>query len=100
MRNFCTVGNICKVMTLLRLMPLLLLLSCSAGRQGQKQLIGQHSLRGMKHSGEFKWLEKEASLYKPNPHVLDSIRPLITKDISFLLFGGAWCSDTRDFLPK
>lgn len=45
------------------------------------------------------WFNKTYSSYEPNKLVMDSMMAL-PSDYKLLVFGGTWCEDTQDLLPK
>jgi thiol-disulfide isomerase/thioredoxin len=50
-------------------------------------------------SKDFGWFRDGYATYEPDKIVLDSMVSL-PSSYKILVFGGTWCSDTRDLLPK
>jgi thiol-disulfide isomerase/thioredoxin len=50
-------------------------------------------------SKEFSWFRDGYASYEPDKLTLDSMVSL-PSNYKILVFGGTWCSDTRDLLPK
>jgi hypothetical protein len=79
----------------------LLLLEASAGysQAGSKAVLGKITWEQWK--SEAGWSSYSADYYSPQETKIKAISQLTnTKDASFVVFGGSWCSDTERQLPK
>jgi thiol-disulfide isomerase/thioredoxin len=46
------------------------------------------------------WYQPTYESYKPDPATTANLKKALPKDATFLVFGGMWCSDTQNLLPK
>jgi len=46
----------------------------------------------------YPWFNKGYNSYRPDPLIIDSLMK-IKQQIRIIVFGGSWCSDTKDLLP-
>lgn len=46
------------------------------------------------------WQTYQDTAYHPDKQVLAKLQPLISDKITFYLFAGSWCGDSRENLPK
>ena len=46
------------------------------------------------------WYQPTFESYKPDAPTVANLKKAIPKDAAFLVFGGMWCSDTQNLLPK
>src|SRR5688572_19873987 len=46
------------------------------------------------------WYQPTYESYKPDAAAVTNLKKALPKDASFLVFGGMWCSDTQNLLPK
>lgn len=46
------------------------------------------------------WYQPAFESYKPDAATVANLKKAIPKDATFLVFGGMWCSDTQNLLPK
>ncbi|HPI53313.1 MAG TPA: thioredoxin family protein [Chitinophagaceae bacterium] len=69
-------------------------------RKSDKVLLrGKINFNDLLKESTFQWLEKGAADYKPNAQVIKGIKKY-QDDYRLIIFGGTWCEDTRDLLPK
>ncbi len=47
----------------------------------------------------YPWFSDAYKDYQPDAHVIDSLS-MLKDHISIIVFGGSWCSDTHDLLPR
>lgn len=47
----------------------------------------------------FKWYGTSQSSYKPDPAIVNAMEAAKGK-VQFVVFGGTWCEDTQNILPK
>lgn len=68
-------------------------------QEAKPMLIGNYSWnKWIKETG---WDNIEFLNYNPSKEKILNLKKLISnKNISFLIFGGSWCSDTKSELPK
>lgn len=45
----------------------------------------------------FKWLHDNAKGYKPDSNIVTAVK---NAKVKYLVFGGTWCEDTQNILPK
>ncbi len=62
-------------------------------------LRGKITFNDLLKESTFRWLEKGADDYKPNAQTIKEIKKH-QSDYRLVIFGGTWCEDTRDLLPK
>ena len=60
----------------------------------QPILMGRTSFRTLMVRPYFDWFRKPYDDYAPNPSAMDVLRQKST-GISFIVFGGTWCEDTK-----
>src|SRR6476620_10510697 len=46
------------------------------------------------------WYQPTYDSYKPDAATIANLKKAIPQDATFLVFGGMWCSDTQNLLPK
>ena len=87
-------------------LALVILASCNTSKtytlkkEGNEILLnGIVSKEVLMNKKLYPWCAWGISVYKPNPILIDSIKPLC-KNVKVLMFGGTWCSDTQLELPR
>ncbi len=73
---------------------------CAATKPPQSELVtGQCSWDAWKESA--KWQSYDAADYTPDSASVQKIKMLVNQnEVSFLLFGGSWCGDSKIGMPK
>ncbi len=73
---------------------------CAATKPPQSELVtGQCTWDGWKASA--KWQSYDAADYMPDSTSVQKIKALANQNgVSFLLFGGSWCGDSKIGMPK
>ena len=46
------------------------------------------------------WYQPTFESYKPDATAVANLKKAVPQDATFLVFGGMWCSDTQNLLPK
>ncbi|MFC5271000.1 thioredoxin family protein [Adhaeribacter terreus] len=46
------------------------------------------------------WFNPTYASYQPDASTIAELNKALSKDATFLVFGGMWCSDTQNLLPK
>ncbi|MCS6989321.1 MAG: thioredoxin family protein [Chloroherpetonaceae bacterium] len=65
----------------------------------EKMVVGKCSFADWKRLAE--WSTYDAPDYAPDAETVARIAPLVkSPDVSFILFGGSWCGDTKTEFPK
>ncbi|MBS1596329.1 MAG: thioredoxin family protein [Bacteroidetes bacterium] len=85
---------------------LLLLASCTPkhalmitkDKDGSRMIVGT-AQRSMLHDAAFSWFDRGYSAYKPTTAPLAVIRGQ-APTLHIEVFGGTWCDDTHDLLPR
>jgi thiol-disulfide isomerase/thioredoxin len=68
-------------------------------KDGGKMLRGIVTEEQITQDTAFHWYADNLKFYKPNPTTVDQLKE--KKDsISLVIFGGTWCHDTQNILPK
>lgn len=66
---------------------------------GDVMLFGRTSLSGLNRSPYKEWFEKGQADYEPDSNIIKQLKPF-AKDLSFKIYAGTWCGDTRRELPR
>lgn len=61
-------------------------------------LLGKADRTGLEMEAFKEWFNPGYTEYKPNPDVLEKLKPLL-KDIEITLFMGTWCEDSHRDVP-
>lgn len=67
-------------------------------KDGQKMILGALSWEEWKQGAG--WATYEAPTYEPDPDEIKKLVPLVDRNLSFALFGGSWCPDSKSEMPK
>ncbi|MBA2746872.1 MAG: thioredoxin family protein [Flavisolibacter sp.] len=71
----------------------------AAGTNGNKSFVGFITKKDLVTEPSFTWYAQNQQNYTPDANALQALRT--QKDsVYFLVFGGTWCDDTRNILPK
>ncbi|MBP6625629.1 MAG: thioredoxin family protein [Chitinophagaceae bacterium] len=68
-------------------------------KSGKVLLRGKFTFDDLKDETTCKWLDQGAKSYKPNAQAIKQLKPF-WENYRLVIFGGTWCEDTRDLLPK
>jgi thiol-disulfide isomerase/thioredoxin len=63
-------------------------------------LTGTTDARFLAQQASCPWFNSTYESYKPENAVVAELKKALPADATFLVFGGAWCSDTQNLLPK
>lgn len=63
-------------------------------------LVGKNDFSVLTNQSTCTWYQPTFESYKPDAATVASLKNAIPKDATFLVFGGMWCSDTQNLLPK
>ena len=78
-----------------------LLIGCSSGNKvGEYRAVTGTITKEMLLTPEFPWFERNYVTYLIPESVLAELESLVTEDVSFKVFSGTWCSDSRMWVPK
>ncbi len=87
-------------------MPLLSMISCSGNKAFTLKKVGNELIlngrvpvKVLENKEKYPWFYYGFQAYKPNADLINKLKP-VSKDISVLVIGGSWCSDTQLELPK
>lgn len=61
-------------------------------------LLGKADRTGLEMEAFKEWFNPGYTEYKPNPEILEKLKPLL-KDIEITLFMGTWCEDSHRDVP-
>jgi thiol-disulfide isomerase/thioredoxin len=64
----------------------------------QKMLLGAIAKSNINADSAFKWYADSYKLYTPDAATLAVFKQ--NSNLQFVLFGGTWCEDTQNILPK
>ncbi|MFN3344608.1 MAG: thioredoxin family protein [Chloroherpetonaceae bacterium] len=64
----------------------------------EKMILGTCTWNEWKQNAA--WTTYDAPDYTPDPDAVARLRTLTSPDLSLILFGGSWCSDTKAEFPK
>lgn len=70
----------------------------SQNQNGNMILDGRVSKNDLSNNKNFKWFDDGYNSYKPNPEIVNQLKPL-KEDLKILVIGGTWCGDTQRELP-
>jgi len=71
--------------------------TCIAQSSGEKDLTGKTNIEEV--DANFPWFSEGYNLYKPDSTVIKALSDKGSK-LSFIVFGGTWCGDTKRELPR
>lgn len=71
----------------------------SVDAQGRKVAIGQLSEQYLLSDTVYSWFKKGIDAYTPDNDAVAYLQRE-SKNFSIIVYGGTWCSDTKDLLPK
>jgi thiol-disulfide isomerase/thioredoxin len=71
----------------------------SRDQHGAKVLKGIISKDILMNDTAFAWFQQNQTAYTPNAAVVENIKKA-TPGMQLVVFGGTWCDDTRQILPK
>lgn len=66
---------------------------------GNNMLLGNATFKQLYNDDSYPWLKEKYMAYKPDSDKVKYIGDN-AKGITFIVFGGTWCSDTRALLPN
>jgi thiol-disulfide isomerase/thioredoxin len=61
---------------------------------------GKTDLQFLNNQEACPWFNPTYQSYKPDAAVIANLKKAMPVDATFLVFGGTWCSDTQNLLPK
>lgn len=64
-----------------------------------KVLKGIINAQLLRNDTAFSWFKQNLDQYNPDPALADSLKSKSGK-IQFVVFGGTWCEDTQNILPR
>lgn len=71
----------------------------SRDEEGNRVIIGFLSKQQLSTDTSFAWFNNNRQGYTPDPNALQALKA--NRDsISFVVFGGTWCGDTKHVLPQ
>ncbi|MES2654323.1 MAG: thioredoxin family protein [Bacteroidota bacterium] len=70
----------------------------SQNQNGNMILNGRVSKSDLSNNKNFKWFDEGYTNYKPNPEIVNQLKPL-KEDLKILVIAGTWCGDTQRELP-
>ena len=76
---------------------LLLVLGCKIFKK-QSDVEVKTGLVSLKEIKNYKWFRPEYRNYKINKDIADSIK--IIEKCEIVIFGGEWCTDTKEQMPR
>jgi thiol-disulfide isomerase/thioredoxin len=80
---------------------LLVLTSCSMYRvKKDKSLKGTQNREVLNDEKAYPWYNTGYEAYTPNKEAVAQLDKAFTAEHKLLVFGGTWCSDTQNLLPK
>ncbi|WP_051313490.1 thioredoxin family protein [Sporocytophaga myxococcoides] len=86
-----------RISGLILLLSAIAIYSCIAQSSGQKDLTGKTDIKDV--DANFPWFSEGYNLYKPDSTVIKSLSNNGSK-LTFIVFGGTWCGDTKRELPR
>ena len=63
-------------------------------------LIGPTDAKLLAQETTCTWYQPTYQSYQPNAAAVSNLKKALPQDATFLVFGGMWCSDTQNLLPK
>lgn len=66
---------------------------------GNNMLLGTATFNQLIDHADYPWLKEKYTAYKPDTDKVKYIANNV-QGITFIVFGGTWCSDTRTLLPN
>ncbi len=86
-----------RISGLILLLTAIAIYSCIAQSSGQKDLTGKTDIKEV--DTNFPWFSEGYNLYKPDSTVIKALLGKGSK-LTFIVFGGTWCGDTKRELPR
>ncbi|HTH56220.1 MAG TPA: hypothetical protein VL728_09250 [Cyclobacteriaceae bacterium] len=77
-----------------------LLLIGTAATGQSKKILGTCSVDALKQEPFASWYTSGLNDYKPNPEILASLKKINASKLTFKVFFGSWCGDSRRELPR
>jgi len=75
-------------------------ISKDSGYPGTKILTGTIDKKLVKNDTTFKWYAPNQQSYKPDTAIVQSFAKIKGAKMQLVIFGGTWCEDTQNILPK
>jgi len=75
-------------------------ISKDPGYPGTKILTGTIDKKLVKNDTTFKWYAPNQQSYKPDTAIVHSFAKIKGAKMQLVIFGGTWCEDTQNILPK
>jgi thiol-disulfide isomerase/thioredoxin len=66
---------------------------------GRKMLLGKTERTELYNDNSFDWFKERYNAYMPDKVAVDKIRGT-NQNLTFIVFAGTWCGDTRALLPN
>ena len=63
-------------------------------------ITGKKPLDFLHNKSEFTWFDKGFESYTPKKETVEALKKVNWKDVKVKVFGGTWCEDTQNLLPK
>lgn len=63
-------------------------------------LVGPTNVELLTQEATCTWFNPTYTSYKPDAATIAELKKAFPAEASFLVFGGMWCSDTQNLLPK
>ncbi|MCR6638395.1 MAG: thioredoxin family protein [Sporocytophaga sp.] len=82
---------------LLILIAVIAIHNCVAQSSGEKDLTGKTDIK--KVDSDFPWFSEGYNAYAPDSTVIKTLSEKGSK-LTFIVFGGTWCGDTKRELPR
>jgi thiol-disulfide isomerase/thioredoxin len=82
---------------LLILIAVIAIHNCVAQSSGEKDLTGKSDIK--KIESDFPWFSEGYNAYTPDSTVIITLSDKGSK-LTFIVFGGTWCGDTKRELPR
>lgn len=86
-----------RISAFILLLTVIAIHSCIAQSSGQKDLTGKTDIKDVE--ANFPWFSEGYNLYKPDSTVIQALSDKGDK-LTFIVFGGTWCGDTKRELPR
>ena len=78
-----------------------LLIGCSSSKTREEYRIITGSItKEVLLTPEFPWFERNYRTYIVSDSEIAELKNLVTDNVSFKVFSGTWCSDSRMWIPK
>jgi len=70
------------------------------GKHGVKILQGTIEKRLLQNDSSFKWYASSQRSYQPDSTLVNAFARMKDAGMHLVIFGGTWCEDTQQILPK